>query len=323
MLPDGRRIGAHQPVLPGLVKAVERAAEIGASTLQVFGDNPTAWKRRAGPPDEAATFRARLREHDLGPVAVHAAYLVNLAGADDDFRTKSIEMLAHDLDAAAAFDARFVNVHTGSHRGIGLRAGIDRLADGAASVLARVSDAPDAPRLVLENSAGGGFAVGVTTEELAEIAAALDRRGIARPRVGFCIDTAHAWAAGYRISEPDEVDALVEAFDAQIGLDRLLMMHLNDSKVDCGSRLDRHEHVGAGRIGERGMARLLTHPGLRHVPTYVETPGMDEGYDAINVRRALDLAAGRPLEPLPPGAMHLRGSRSRSASAAAREPEPV
>ncbi len=329
MLPDGRRLGAHLPVLPGLVKAVERAHEIGASTLQVFGDNPTAWKRRAGPPADAAAFRERLRELDIGPVAVHAAYLVNLAGSDEDFFDRSVELLVHDLEAAQAFDARYVNVHTGSHRGAGLEAGIERLAEGVAVVLARVPEGPKAARLVLENSAGGGFPVGVTVEELAAAADAIDGRGVARDRVGFCIDTAHAWAAGYRLSEPDEVDALVERFDALLGLDRLAMMHLNDSKSECGARLDRHEHIGAGRIGERGMTRLLTHPALRDVPTYLETPGMDEGYDAINVRRALDLALGRPLDPLPPGAMDVRGSRSRGAPAPVRtsastpEPEPV
>jgi deoxyribonuclease-4 len=319
MLPDGRRLGAHLPLAPGMVKAVERAHAIGASALQVFGDNPTAWKRRAEPPPELAAFRERLTELDVGPVAIHAAYLVNLAGPDEAFHGSSIEVLAHELRAAPGFAARLVNVHAGSHRGIGLDAGIERLADGVASVLAEVDDGPDAARLVIENSAGGGFPVGVTIEELAAIAEAIDRRGVRRRRVGFCLDTAHAWAAGLPLSEPDEVDALVAEFDARIGLDRLAMVHLNDSKSELGSKLDRHEHVGAGRIGERGMARVLTHPALSHVPTYIETPGMDEGYDAINIRRALDLAHGRPLAPLPPGAMQLRGSRARSAPA----PEPV
>jgi deoxyribonuclease-4 len=319
MLPDGRRLGAHLPLAPGMVKAVERAHAIGASALQVFGDNPTAWKRRAEPPSELGAFRERLRELDIGPVAIHAAYLVNLAGDDDAFHAQSVAVLVHELQAAPGFCARFVNVHTGSHRGAGLEAGIERLADGAASVLGEVDDGPDAAVLVLENSAGGGFPVGVTVDELAAIAEAIDRRGIRRGRVGFCIDTAHAWAAGHRLSEPDEVDALLADFDERIGLARLAMMHLNDSKSECGSRLDRHEHVGAGQIGEAGMTRILTHPMLRRVPTYIETPGMDEGYDAINIRRALDLAHGRPLDPLPPGAMHLRGSRARSAPA----PEPV
>ena len=312
MLPDGRRLGAHLPLASGLVKAADRAHAIGASAIQVFGDNPTAWKRRAEPPAHLTAFRERLDQLDIRPVAIHAAYLVNLAGSDDAFHARSVDVLVHDLRAAPGFNARFVNVHTGSHRGAGVQAGIERLADGVARVLAQVDDTTDAARLVLENSSGGGFPVGVSVEELGAIAEAIDLRGVRAHRVGFCLDTAHAWAAGYRLSEPDEVDALIAAFDERIGLDRLVMMHLNDSKSECGSRLDRHEHIGAGRIGQRGMSRLLTHPALRHVPTYIETPGMDEGYDAINIRRALDLAAGRPLAPLPPGAMHLRGSRARS-----------
>ncbi len=313
MLPDGRRLGAHLPVVPGMVRAVERAHEIGADALQIFGDNPTAWKRRGEPSPELIRFRERLAELDIGPVAIHAAYLVNLAGSDPGFSAKSVEVLSHEMQAAPGYGARFVNVHTGSHRGAGVRAGIDRLARGVATVLAQVDDGPDAARLVLENSAGGGSPVGVTVEELGEVAETAARLGVPPERLGFCIDTAHAWASGYRLSEPDEVDALLARFDERIGLDRLAMIHLNDSKTECGSRLDRHEHIGAGRIGERGMARVLTHPALRHVPTYIETPGMDTGYDAVNIRRALDLVAGRALEPLPPEAFELRGGRSRGA----------
>jgi deoxyribonuclease-4 len=252
-------------------------------------------------------------------VAIHAPYLVNLAGSDHSFYEKSIEVLAHELLAAPGFGARFVNVHTGSHRGAGIETGIERIAEGCAMVLSATEAGPDALQLVLENSAGGGAAVGVTVEELAAIADACDRRGIPRGRLGFCLDTAHLWGAGVRVSEPDEIDALLDAFDAQIGLDRLAMMHLNDSKSELGSRLDRHEHIGAGRIGPRGMAHFLTHASLRHVPTYLETPGMDDGYDEVNIRRALDLAAGRPLPSLPPEAMNLPPRRSKRRPA----PEPA
>ena len=141
-------------------------------------------------------------------------------------------------------------------------------------------------------------------------------------RVGFCLDTAHAWWAGYRLSDPDAIDELLAGFDARIGIGRLRMVHLNDSKSELGSNSDRHEHVGAGRIGEAGMAHLLRHPLLANAAYYLETPGMDEGYDAINVARAYALAAGRPLDPLPPGAMEVRGSRARSAPAADPEHEP-
>jgi hypothetical protein len=134
--------------------------------------------------------------------------------------------------------------------------------------------------------------------------------------VGFCLDTAHAWAAGHDLSDPDTTDDLMLDFAARIGLDRLSVIHLNDSKSALGSRMDRHEHVGAGQIGETGMAHLLRHPLLANVAYIVETPGMDEGYDAINVARAVALARGEPLAPLPPGALTLRGSRSRAASVA-------
>jgi deoxyribonuclease-4 len=130
--------------------------------------------------------------------------------------------------------------------------------------------------------------------------------------VAICLDTAHLWGAGLPIDTEDGVDRLVDDVDERIGLERLAMIHLNDSKSELGSRLDRHEHLGAGAIGSAGLRRILTHPGLRHVTYYLETPGMAEGYDAINAGRAHDLAEGRPLAVLPPEAMTLPGSRSRT-----------
>lgn len=318
MLPDGRRLGAHLPLGTGMVRAVDRAKEIGATAIQIFGDNPTAWRRRSEPPREQAAFRDRLREHDIRPVAIHAAYLVNLAGLDDGFFERSVAVLTNDLRSAPGFAADFVNVHTGSHRGAGVAAGTARIADGVTRVIAESEGGTGGPVLVLENSAGGGFGIGTTVEELADIAEAIASRGVPDDRVGFCLDTAHAWAAGYRLSDPDATDDLLGDFDARIGIGRLRMVHLNDSKSELGSHNDRHEHVGAGRIGEVGMAHLLRHPLLKRAAYYLETPGMDEGYDAINVARAIALANGRPLEPLPAGAMTVRGSRARSAP----EPEP-
>ena len=141
MLPEGRRIGAHLPLATGMVKAVDRAHEIGADALQIFTDNPTAWKRRAEPPAELAAFRERLREHDIGPVSIHASYLVNLAGSHPESFERSIELLAHELRHAPTFGARFVNVHIGSHLGLGVTAGIERLADGIHRTL-RAADEP-------------------------------------------------------------------------------------------------------------------------------------------------------------------------------------
>jgi deoxyribonuclease-4 len=295
-----------------MVKAVERAHAIGADALQVFADNPTAWRRRAEPPRELPAFRDRLSALDIAPVAIHAPYLVNLAGPDELFFGRSVSVLAHDLRAAPGFMARFFNVHIGSHLGTGVEVGTNRLADGLALALAEVDGNRDTPTVVLENSAGAGYGLGSDLIELARIADAVAARGIAADRVGFCIDVAHAWAAGIDLSRPDAIDAFLLEFDARIGIHRLVMVHLNDSKSELGSRLDRHEHLGAGRVGAAGLSYLLNHPMLDHVAYFLETPGMDEGYDAVNIARARDLAAGRALADLPPEAMKVRGSRSRT-----------
>jgi deoxyribonuclease-4 len=299
-----------------MVRAAERARAIGADSLQLFADNPTAWRRRAELPDELPAFRARVAELGLGPLSIHAAYLVNLAGPDPDLFGRSLGVLARELAVAPAYGARFVNVHVGSHRGAGVEAGIARVADGVARVLAEAPDGPDAGVLVLENSAGSGDGLGTTVEELARILEAIDGRGVAAGRVGLCLDTAHLWGAGVAIGTAEEVDALVESIAARIGLQRVAMVHLNDSKAAFASRADRHQHLAAGEIGSAGLARVLTHPALAHVAYYLETPGMDEGYDAVNVERARDLAAGVLPAPLPPEALEMRGSRARAAEPA-------
>lgn len=326
MLPNGRPIGPHAALGAGMAKAVDRAASIGASTFQVFTDNPTSWRRRPDAPRELPAFRARVAAHGLGPLAVHASYLVNLAGLDETFFERSCALLAAELRMSAAYGARLVNVHAGSHRGAGIEAGTVRLAEGVRRTL-DLADAAgwapaddgdgsgEPPLLVIENGAGGGFGMGSTIEELALIDRALGAAGVDRSRVAYCLDTAHLWGAGYAIDDPARVDEVVAAFDAALGLDRLRLIHLNDSRSELGSRTDRHEHVAAGRIGAAGLARFLVHPALDHVVYVLETPGMDEGYDAVNLARALALAEGRPVETLPPEAFELRSSRSRSAPA--------
>lgn len=319
MLPNGRPIGPHAALGAGMAKAADRAAAIGASAIQVFTDNPTSWRRRPEPPRELPAFRARVAAHDLAPLAVHASYLINLAGPDEDVFARSCALLAAEMRMATAYGARFVNVHAGSHRGTGPDAGAARLAEGVRRVLAASDSAEpfdgaaDPPVLVLENGSGGGFGMGATLAELRRIDEALEAAGVDRGRVGFCLDTAHLWGAGYAIDAPGAVDEVIAGFDASLGLERLRMVHVNDSRSELGSRTDRHEHIGAGRIGGPGLGRFLTHPALAHVAYVLETPGMDEGYDAVNLARAIALAEGRPLEPLPPEAFALASSRSRSA----------
>jgi deoxyribonuclease-4 len=279
----------------------------------VFTDNPTTWRRRPDLPGELPAFRDRLAEHDIAPMAVHAPYLVNLAGPDPGLMDKAVVVLAHELRVARAYGAAYVNVHVGSHRGEGVEAGIARLAEGLVQVRELAGDEWQDVTLILENGSGGGYGLGSTIEELAQIEDAATAAGIEQESFGYCLDTAHLWGAGYPIDTAEGVDDVLAAFDAALGLGRLRMVHLNDSRSECGSRADRHEHVGAGRIGAMGLARMVGHPGLGHVAYFLETPGMEDGYDAVNVARVHDLAAGRPLAPLPPEAFHTRSAKGRSA----------
>jgi len=306
---DGRRVGFHAPLGRGLVRAALRAAEVGANTIQVFSDNPSAWRRRTEPPAELGAFHSSLADHDIAPLAIHGLYLLNLAGPDETIWERSIEALKGELRAAAAYEASFVNVHLGSHKGSGFETGTRRIGSAVSRVLAAVPPGPPgAPLLVLENSAGGGDGIGGTVEELAAVLDAIESSGGDGSRVAFCLDVAHAWGAGYELSLPEATDDLLERLDALLGHGRIAMIHLNDSKAGLGSHADRHEHVGAGQIGEIGMGHIVRHERLRAVPFYLETPEMEEGFDAVNMDRVRLLLQGEPLPPLSAATVVVRRS---------------
>jgi deoxyribonuclease IV len=318
---NGRSIGPHLPLGQGLLKAADRATEIGATAVQVFTDNPTAWRRRSQPPKTLPEFRARLTAAGISDVAVHAPYLINLCGGNEDFWEKSIATVARELVVASQYGARYVVMHIGSHRGFGRDVGIKRLVEGMrrAFALADETAATDGangerlPMLALENAPGTGDGIGAPIEDLADIVAASAQAGLPVERIGICLDTAHLWGAGYNISTETGVDELAIRIDEILGRERVVALHLNDSRTSVGSRLDRHEHIGAGQMGERGMSEVLNHPWFATLPTYLETPGMDSGYDRINLDRARMVIAGEELPPLPPEAFTLRGSRTRTA----------
>ena len=317
MHPDGRRIGAHLPLGHGMVHAVERAHEIGLDSLQVFSDNPTAWRRRAEPPPELPAFRARIAELGMGPIAIHAAYLVNLAGSDPGLVERSVEVLATELRVAPSFAARFVNVHVGSHRGTDAASGIARLADGVARVLAETDDGPDAAILVLENSAGSGDVLGATGRGAGRDPRR-DRRA-RRPRPTGRDLPRHGPPVGRglrRSPTPRRSTASSRSVDRldrpRPSRDDPLQRFAGRARV---ARAIATSTSARARSGPPGWRRLLSHPRLGHVAYYLETPGMDEGYDALNAARVRDLAAGRPLTELPPEAATIGRSRSRIAPA--------
>jgi len=314
--PDGApRVGIHLGVQAGLLKAARRARQIGATALQIFSDNPTAWRRRAEPPADAPAFVAYCAANGIRPVAIHASYLINLAGTAEPFASQSRDGLSHELQRAPQYGAALVNTHIGSHRGGGVEVGLRRIAENVAAIL---SEAPAGVRLVLENAAGGGDNLGASIEHLAGI---LDRLpGGQATDLAFCLDTAHLWGAGYDISTPEGVAAVLDRFDQLIGLDRLVLVHLNDSRSVLGSRTDRHEHVGAGRIGPVGLAAFIGDQRLASRTAFMlETPGVDEGYDAVNMRRAWLLHRGATeLPQLPPRAFRLSRRSTRVGPASVR-----
>lgn len=302
-------MGIHLGVGGGLMRAARRARQIGATALQIFSDNPTAWRRRPEPPANAPTFVAYAAANGIAPIAIHASYLVNLAGTAEPFASQSRANLIHEMQRAPAYGARMVNTHIGSHRGMGHRAGLRRI---VANVDAILAETPPETILVLENSSGGGDNIGSRVDELAEILEAVDPA--TADRLGFCLDTAHLWGAGYDLSTPDGAAAVLDRFEALVGIDRLRMVHLNDSRTELGSRHDRHEHVGAGRIGPAGLGTILRDPRLpAQTAVMLETPGVDEGYDAVNLRRALQLYQGAEVLPiLPPKAFKLTRRSTRA-----------
>jgi deoxyribonuclease-4 len=299
----------------GLLKAARRARQIGATALQIFSDNPTTWRRRTEPPADAPDFVAFCAREEIAPVAIHASYLINLCGSAEPFARQSVEGLTYEMQRAPAYGATLVNTHIGSHRGDGRQKGMDRLAAGVSAVL---TDSPAGVRLVLENSAGGGDTVGGTLEELAAILEAV--HGQHGDQLAFCLDTAHLWGAGYDISTASGAASVLDRFDELIGLDRLALVHLNDSRSPLGSRGDRHEHLGAGKIGAAGLAAFLRDPRLPgRTALVMETPGVDEGFDATNMRRSWLLYAGaETLPPLP--ARAFRTSRASTRAAAPSRP---
>jgi deoxyribonuclease-4 len=307
--PEGApRVGIHLGVAKGLLRAGRRARQIGATALQIFSDNPTAWRRRPEPPADAAEFVAYCAQEGIAPVAIHASYLINLAGSTEPFASQSLAGLIYEVQRAPAFGATLVNTHVGSHRGDGTNAGLTRLTANITRVL---SETPGGVRLVLENAGGGGDTVGSSLEELAAILEGVSK---GNERLAFCLDTAHLWGAGYDLSTEEGAIGVLDRFDALIGLDRLALVHLNDSRSALGSRSDRHEHLGAGQIGVIGLRAILRDQRLAASTALVmETPGMEDGYDVVNMRRAWLLYGGATQLPaLPLKAFRVHRTKRRS-----------
>jgi deoxyribonuclease-4 len=268
------RIGFHVRVGGGYDVAVAYAAKYGCTSLQFFSGNPKTYRVGAIDTPALQRFSAARTAAGIAPVAIHTSYLINLASDDPKTAGGSLKLLKNDLAVAAVGDVAYVNTHLGSY---GKR---DRAA-GFAVVAAALEDALEgiAPTvsLVMENSAGAGQLCGGTIEELGEFV-----RAVGHPNLRVCIDTAHTWAAGYAIDTPDGVARFFDLVEREIGLDRVVMFHFNDTEIELGGHRDRHWHIGEGRIGIEGFRAIVAHPGVRGKVAILETPG-EEADDARNI----------------------------------------
>jgi deoxyribonuclease IV len=316
------RIGIHTSIAGGYNNALESAHKLGCNALQIFSASPRMW---AGGPSriaevDAAAFRARRQELGLGPLVIHANYLINLAAQQPMLRTRSIQAFHDELVRGVALGAEFVVVHPGACGDCkpdqAVRLAVESVKQAAKNL------PPTSLRILLENTAGMGTALGARLEEIGEMLNALQSL-----QVGACLDTAHLFAAGYDIKSEAGLASTLELVERVIGLERVPVFHVNDSKIPLGGRVDRHEHIGKGKIGAEAFRRFLTHPRLSAAPPdglpgrafLAETPIDDPGDDRRNVAALWEFAGLKDQAPeATKGFSMLTASAKKSVAAAFR-----
>ena len=266
------RVGAHVFVAGGLARAgLPYLTRIGGTAAQVFVSNPRGWALSSGNPAEDEAFRAHCEAAAI-PVFIHASLLVNLGSPTPATVERSAATLRHAVTRAARIGARGVVFHSGSAvAGTRREEAMGQLREVLLPILDELGD--DGPDLLVEPTAGGGFALAARAEDLGPYFAAVG----GHPRLGVCLDTCHAWAAGHDLRAPGGMKSLLDEVAAAAGPGRVKLVHANDSKDPCGSLRDRHENIGAGQIGVDAFAELFTHPESRGAPVIVETPSKDDG----------------------------------------------
>ncbi len=294
------RIGIHTSIAGNYLNALESARKLGCNALQIFSASPRMWQGGSAriPDVDAQAFRARREELRLGPLVIHANYLINLASEQRMLQTRSIQAFHDEIVRAVALGADFLVVHPGAR-------GEARIEQAISTIVESVKQASKrAPmgglRILIENTAGMGSAIGARLEEVGEILA-----GLRNLPAGACLDTAHLFAAGYDIKSEGGLASTIGQIESAIGLENVPVFHVNDSKIDLGGRVDRHEHIGKGRIGAEAFARILRHPrfgttapeGLAGRAFVAETPIDDPGDDRRNVATLWELAGLKERAP--------------------------
>ncbi len=280
-----RRIGVHTSIAGGLSMSLERARELGCNTMQIFSHNPRGWSLKRKGADEIEIFLNSRKKLDISPIYIHTSYLINLASADPALAQKSMDMVLQEMDIADSIGAEYVVLHTGSASGED--AGIAR--KRAIACLTAVEKTGEwEAGLLLENTAGERGDITSRIAEIAEIMEAVPGKLIS----GICIDTCHAFSAGYDIGKDEGIQLLLDEILQYIGKGKIRLLHLNDAKGGLGRGLDRHEHIGQGQIGISGFKNLLNHYLFSDIPLILETPKKSPDDDFNNLKTVRKLIAG-------------------------------
>ena len=287
------RIGLHTSISGSYLNALESAKKLGANALQIFSASPRMWQGATVriPDKDAKEFRARRQELRLGPLVIHANYLVNLAATQPMLRTRSIQAFHEELVRGVVLGADYLVVHPGARGDASLESAISTIIESVKQAARRVPMGH--LQILIENTAGMGTAVGARLEELGAILNGLSSLG-----AGACLDTAHLFAAGYDIRTAEGLEQTIDTIERTIGLENVPILHVNDSKIPLGGKVDRHEHIGEGKIGAEAIRRIVRHPRLGTVPPeglvgrafLLETPIEDPGDDRKNVAKLWELA---------------------------------
>jgi deoxyribonuclease-4 len=261
-------IGCHVSPAGGVAKAIERGVERGAQAIQIFNQNPRAWKPTVYTGEAVAEFREAMAASDVDALLIHAVYLLNAGSDDPEIREKTLASLIASLQAGDALGAHAVVLHPGSAKTGHVGEAIARAGELIREALAESENCA----LHLENTAGAGGTLGRSFEELAAL---IDAAG-GDPRLGMCLDSCHLYASGHDIRTAEGLTATLDECVAKVGLDRLGSLHLNDSQVGLGSNRDRHANIGEGELGEHGCSMFLSEPRFQGLPVVLETPGPDK-----------------------------------------------
>jgi deoxyribonuclease-4 len=278
------RVGVHTSIAGALENAAHHAKKIGCDTFQMFSANPRGWRTLDPTPADCEAFQAARHAHGLSPVVIHDNYLINLASSDAFLRECSVAAFRRELERALALGADYLVTHPGSAKGAAPAAAIATCVESLRQAAAGLK--LDGLVILIENTAGQGTAIGRTFEEVAEIIAGAEKD----LPVGACIDTAHSFEAGYAIHTVEGLRAAVKQLDATMGVEKVRVIHANDSKTAFGSHADRHEHIGKGQIGAEAFGRIVRHPKLKNLPFICETPVDKPGDDVRNIRMMRKLA---------------------------------